>query len=258
VLTTLAADDVISVTTYNDTNNQYLITETLSDPFKVTPLVFINIEEEQVYLYSTIDPELSSGDEITIDGVIGTTQLNNNSYFIKVLDPVVEGAVTYYVMALYYDAFLFSAVGTIALAQYISDGYVWKTSQTPQLSQTIDLEDTTRVFVTVNGYKVTPSLMRLNTGNYLSILSEIDVDAGDIVTITSMVGSATPGQMTYITEIDKNGSQAIYRSNPNNRTWLTQPIQQLDDTIHVYDINRVVDIVTDRYIVEPLRRFTGS
>jgi hypothetical protein len=252
VLTTLAADDVISVTTYNDTNNQYLITETLSDPFKVTPLVFINIEEEQVYLYSTIDPELSSGDEITIDGVIGTTQLNNNSYFIKVLDPVVEGAVTYYVMALYYDAFLFSAVGTIALAQYISDGYVWKTSQTPQLSQTIDLEDTTRVFVTVNGYKVTPSLMRLNTGNYLSILSEIDVDAGDIVTITSMVGSATPGQMTYITEIDKNGSQAIYRSNPNNRTWLTQPIQQLDDTIHVYDINRVVDIVTDRYIVEPL------
>jgi hypothetical protein len=85
VLTPLAADDVVSVTTYNDTDNQYLITETLADPFKVTPLVFVNIEKEQVNLYSTTDPGFSSGDEVTIDGVIGTTQLNNNSYFVKIL-----------------------------------------------------------------------------------------------------------------------------------------------------------------------------
>ena len=252
VSTSLSADDIISVTTYNDTNDQYLITETLADPFKVTPLVFVNIEKEQVYLYSTSNPGFSSGDEIFVDGIVGTTQLNNNSYFVKMLPSVTEGSVTYYVMALYYDAFLFSEVGSVTLTQYVSNGYVWKASQTPQLVQTLDLTDTNRVWVTVNGSKVNPSLMRLNTGNYLSILTDIDVAGGDIVTITSMVGSATPGQMTYITEIDKNGNQSIYRSNPNNRTWLTQPVQQLDDTIHVYDINRVVDIAVDRYIVETL------
>ena len=81
--------------------------------------------------------------------------------------------------------------------------------------------------------------MYLNANNDLSILATIS--ASDTIIITSMMPSATPNQEVYLQNINKSGTQTVYRSNTQTRTWLTQPLYDTDETIYVDNVTRITD-----------------
>jgi len=99
-----------------------------------------------------------------------------------------------------------------------------------------------RLWVTINGYRVPSSSLRLNPDNYLSILAPIS--SGDEVIVTSMMPSATPNEMVYQLNVGKDGNGEVYRANAEDRTWLTQPLYNTQDQIHVNDAARLVNTYT--------------
>jgi len=99
-----------------------------------------------------------------------------------------------------------------------------------------------RLWVTVNGYRVPSSKLRLNPDNNLSILTTIV--AGDEVIITSMIPSSTPNEEVYLLNVNQTNNAVVYRANTETRTWLTQNLDITDSTIHVYDVTRITDIVS--------------
>jgi hypothetical protein len=102
-----------------------------------------------------------------------------------------------------------------------------------------DQTDVDRVWVTVNGYKVPSSKLRLNDFNELSILAPIV--SSDQIIITNMIPTATPNEEVYINFVNSVNEGTVYRENVRNRTWLTQPIYDLSTTIHVNDVTSVTD-----------------
>ena len=96
-----------------------------------------------------------------------------------------------------------------------------------------------RLWVTINGYRVPSSSLRLNSANYLSILHT--VLAGDKVTITSMMPSATPNEEVFTLNVNSVNEASVYRANTMTRTWLTQTLLNTDTTIYVNDVTRLTD-----------------
>ena len=98
-----------------------------------------------------------------------------------------------------------------------------------------------RLWVTVNGYRIPSSALRLNPDNNLSILST--VEPGDVVIITSMIPTATPNQAVYLQNVNKTGVPSVYRANSLTRTWLTEILQNTDDTIYVEDVTMITETI---------------
>jgi len=94
-----------------------------------------------------------------------------------------------------------------------------------------------RLWVTVNGKRVSSSALKLNPGNQVSILAP--VNAGDEIIITSMMPSATPNEMVYVNTVDKNNQGVVYRANGDSRTWLTETLTEYQNIVYVNDINNL-------------------
>jgi hypothetical protein len=278
--------------------------------------------QEAVRVTTAQSHGLSTNDIVLIDGVLGSTQLNNNTYYIHVID-----STQFDLFGSPYDP-AFSAPNQdpiISVSTYISGGYVWENQQFILQTTTasavsssnnyITVLDTTklivdtpvlfmkqgtnigsavigniiagttyyvreikssteftisdsyqgdefdpgtaslvnvivtqweqtnvdRLWVTVNGYRVPSDKLKLNPANQLSILTEIQ--AGDDIIITSMMPSATPNELVYINLVNQTGEGRVYRANTETRTWLTRQLTDLDTTIYLDDINRVVNLV---------------
>ena len=96
-----------------------------------------------------------------------------------------------------------------------------------------------RLWVTINGYRVPSSGLKLNAYNNLSILAQIE--PADNVIITSMMPSATPNEETYFLSVSNTNQPSVYRANVQTRTWLTQPLYYTDTTIYLNDVSRITD-----------------
>jgi hypothetical protein len=103
-----------------------------------------------------------------------------------------------------------------------------------------------RLWVTVNGYRVPSSSLRLNPYNDLSILTTIQT--GDEVIITSMMPTATPNEETYLLNVTTSNQPSVYRANVQTRTWLTRPLKYTDSIIYLNDVSRVTDNVIQQVI----------
>jgi len=98
-----------------------------------------------------------------------------------------------------------------------------------------------RLWVTINGYRVPSSSLRLNSYNNLSILSNIQTS--DEVIITSMMPTASPNEETYLLNVSQQGDASVYRANHQTRTWLVSPLEILQDIIYLNDVTRVTDSI---------------
>jgi hypothetical protein len=107
-----------------------------------------------------------------------------------------------------------------------------------------------RLWVTVNGYRVPSSSLRLNPANEVSILTTID--STDNVIITSMIPSATPNEETFMISVNNQNQGTAYRANTLTRTWLTQPLYNTEDTIYVGDVTKITDVVNQSTTVPAL------
>jgi hypothetical protein len=103
-----------------------------------------------------------------------------------------------------------------------------------------------RLWVTVDGYRVPSSKLRLNPGNQISILTEI-TSAQEVI-ITSMVPSATPNELTYLLKVDSLNQGVVYRDNTNSRTWLTEDLYNTSETINVDDVTKITDVLVQNSI----------
>jgi hypothetical protein len=98
-----------------------------------------------------------------------------------------------------------------------------------------------RLWVTVNGYRVPSSKLKLNDVNEVSILTPIN--PGDLVIITSMMPSATPNQEIYINLVDYTGAPSVYAATVETRTWLTRTLGILDTSMYVNDVTSLTQQV---------------
>jgi hypothetical protein len=100
-----------------------------------------------------------------------------------------------------------------------------------------------RLWVTINGYRVPSSSLRLNTDNELSILATVDPDNADTVIITSMIPTATPNEQVYLLNVNNMGTGVVNRANTMTRTWITAPLYNTSTTITVSDATRITDTI---------------
>ena len=89
--------------------------------------------------------------------------------------------------------------------------------------------------------------MYLNADNNLSILASID-PVTDSITITSMIPSATPNELVYLQNVNKNSTESVYRANTNTKTWLVEPLFYTDLTLYINDSTRVTDTIIQNVI----------
>jgi hypothetical protein len=228
--------DIISVTSYNLTDRQYFNTQYGLTGETVSAITYINNATTPVQVTTTTLHGLSTGNIVRIDGVQGSVQLNNNTYYVDVISTTV--------LDLYYDDTLLDPV--ISVSSYTGGGYVWL-DETFTVDSDWDQTDVSRLWVTINGYRVPPSSLYLNANNNLSILATIT--SGDIITITSMMPSATPNQLVYLQNVNKTNTPSVYRANTNTRTWLVAPLYNTDDTIYVADVSRITDTIVQAVTV---------
>jgi len=224
----LSAGDIVAVTSYNLTDRQYFNTQYDITGETVYAISFVNNSTDPVQIITSTAHTLNDGDLVRIDGVAGSVQLNNNTYYVSDLGSNLIG--------LYYDSGLTDPV--LSVSSYTSGGYVWLDESFVVVNDW-DQDNVDRLWVTINGYRVPSSSLRLNADNNLSILSPIT--SSDDVTITSMMPSATPSQEVYLQNINKSGTQTVYRANTQTRTWLTQPLYNTSPTIYVNDVTRLTD-----------------
>lgn len=98
-----------------------------------------------------------------------------------------------------------------------------------------------RLYVTVNGYRVPSSKLKINSGNYVSIL--LPISSSDEIIITSMIPTATPNSELFTMSVDRFNVPSVYRITPYSTTWLTQPLYDISDTIYVNDVRTLVNIL---------------
>ena len=103
-----------------------------------------------------------------------------------------------------------------------------------------------RLWVTVNGYRLPSSSLRLNAYNNLSVLTTINT--GDEVIITSMMPTATPNELVYLLNVSQKGNASVYRANTQTRTWLVEPLKFTDEVIYLNDASRVTDSIVQENV----------
>jgi hypothetical protein len=261
---------------------------------------------------------LTSGDVVRIDGTLGSIQLNNNTYYVHVINST---QVDLYIDSPYNPGLSAINNPVTAVSSYISGGYIWES--TAYIIQNLEVTDTTndpilgnyltvastetlivgtpvvftgtvfggvatnttyyiisivsatefaisetrngseitlstasgsmyvtqweqdnvdRLWITVNGYRVPSSSLRVNANNEISIL--IVIDPSDEVIITSMMPSATPNEEVFLINVNQTGAGVVYRANTQTRTWLVEPLGHTDTVMYVNDVTRLTDVVS--------------
>jgi hypothetical protein len=173
-------------------------------------------------------------DLVRINGINGSTQLNGNTYYVRVATDTT--------LMLYYQPYdpRFGATNypVTNINTYISGGAILL-ADAIQIDSAYQQVSPDRLWVTVNGYRVPSSSLKINADNYLSIL--VPVTNTDEVTITSMMPTATPNQLTYLLNVTLQGEPSVYRANDYTRTWLVEPLNYSDSVIYLNDTTHVTD-----------------
>ena len=232
--------DSIAVTSYNLTDRQYFNTQYNITGKTVSAINFINnninVSQPAVRVTTTTAHGLSTDDIVRIDGVTGSLQLNNNIYYVDVINTTQ--------FDLYYSI-VSENDPVISVYSYTGGGYVWL-NQTFTIVSEYNQDNVDRLWVTVNGYRVPSSSLVLNGGDNLSIL--LPIISSDSITITSMIPSATPNQLVYLQNVNKNGIGSVYRANTDTRTWLVEPLYYTNETIYVSDVTRITDTLVQNVV----------
>jgi hypothetical protein len=197
---------VLSTTTVTNTdasNNRLTCTDK-SDLVVGTPIIFM---EDNVLI----------GD-LTIGGIV-----TGKTYYVKDIETITVA-----------NEFTISETRDGATFNVTTDS---GTASASQWNQT----NTDRLWVTINGYRVPSTSLRVNSGNDISILDPIS--SSDIVVITSMIPSSTPDEETYLLNVNQLGAGEVYRENFDARTWLTTILSKNANIIYLNNVRSLISIV---------------
>jgi len=246
----------VAITTFNDTKRQYLTTDSTTS-MSVAAINSIDTSQEAVVMILTSDLGLANGDPVQINGIVGADQLNGHSYYVQLGSPYTVDTITYYQYLLFSDSGLSNPILSKNVNLYQSSGFVCNTSSllalTPTVitialdnsSYTVTPTDSNRVWVTINGYRLSSHQVRIVNDNGISRLNVLaTVAAGDTVIVTTMVAGSTPNESSYGITISKQGVGTILNMGIKHRTWLTQSLYPSEDVIYFNDVSKIVDSTT--------------
>jgi hypothetical protein len=94
------------------------------------------------------------------------------------------------------------------------------------------ITDTSRLWVTLNGYRLFPNYDFTVSGEELILTAGL-LKANDVLMISEFTNSIVPEAMAFRIFQDMRGVQATYRITPTSSTTLTQPLSMSDDIIYV-------------------------
>lgn len=236
VSSSLNNGDVVAVTTFNDTQYQYLNTETI-DGVTVSSITSVT-HSTPLLITTATNHGFSDNDIAYIDGCSGSSQLNNNTYVVRVVSGTSFYLYYSYDSATINDPVLGGSIGT-----YNGSGFVWENESFPVTQPDFDITNTDRLWVTVDGQRVNNDQLRIYNGNQLGILATIDsTSTSKSVIITSMVDGYSPNAESFRIDVDTRNNMTIYRANSNSYSWLTQPLNDIDTVIYVDDVTKIVGV----------------
>lgn len=242
LVSSVSGDDVVAITTYNDTSRQWLMTEMYTgiDVYKIS---YIDSTTDVATVTFAIDPVYLSGQQIYINGVQGATALNGNTYYV---DPIIVSGTTYY--ELYTDSGLLYPVSGTTIGTYITGGTVTTTRfavpypTVPAGMDPLTYTEGSRTWVTINGYRLNPDQVVFGEDNQLSVL--VPVTSTDEVLITAMITGASPNPMSFNVNVNKYGTPSVYRTNLEDGSWLTQDYTGETDIMYFFDVSHLVENIT--------------
>lgn len=100
--------------------------------------------------------------------------------------------------------------------------------------------DTNKAWVTINGQRIGSDKLSYDDANNLTI--DATINSGDIVMITVTIDGNTPDSIQFNIDVDKYGRPTVYRTNSGDGTWLTEDFKLGDAVMHVYNVNKLMDI----------------
>lgn len=241
--TGVGVNDIVAVTTFNDTARQFLMTDVYTGK-SIFAINYIDITKTPAQISFTSNPGFVNGNEILIQGVLGTTVLNGNTYYVKSI--TVSGDTNYH-YELYTDSGLTNSVDGSLLTGYSGSGYAGLSSAifavpyptVDVLKDPMTYTDGSRAWVTINGNRVSPDRIVYGSDNEMSILAEIS--SSDDVLVTAIVTGASPNQNTYNTTINKSTEPSIYRANLEDGSWLTQEFFSTDEEMYFFNVSNLVN-----------------
>ena len=248
-----SVDDIIAVTTFNDTSRQYMVTESFTGK-SVTAINYIDISATPAKISFTTDPGFVNSDAILIQGVNGTTVLAGNTYYTKTISVLGDSNFHY---EIYTDALLTDPLVGSLLAGYSGSGFASLVSDSfnipyptvPLIKEPMTYTDGTRAWVTINGNRVNPNQITYLSDNQMSINASIE--ASDVVVVTAVVTGASPNPSSYNNNVNKNGQPSVYRSNLQDGSWLTQELLFTNDEMHFFNVSNLVEtLVTTGNVIE--------
>ena len=238
-----AAGSIISVTTFNDTREQRLLTQvfvgpatqgiTVTQGFDTTEFDQANvINESGSYDYSAPPGEFSGN--ITLNSDIITNVLGANELIVGELlsGPGIPPLTSILHINLIDNTVTMSALATgTYIDATITAGLIITTNDL-DLGRVITNID--RLWVTLNGKVLNPNSDYTVSGTYL-ILSTGILQSTDVVMVTQTTDSVVPEAMEFRIFQDMRGVQATYRMTPATTTALAQNVSLTDNIIYVVD-----------------------
>lgn len=101
--------------------------------------------------------------------------------------------------------------------------------------------DVNTTWVYVNGRRIQTSRYTYDDNNQLTITN---ISNGDKVIVTAMVDGGSPNPTGFKLIVKKSGETEVYRTNPQDRTWLTSDFGPTDTVMQVSDVSRLVEVVS--------------
>lgn len=191
-------------------------------------------------LTTTNTVETSSGDNVITVTSTNLLVAGTPVYFAKagvqygepIIGGLIEGKEYYISEILSATTFNITEVRDGPIVELISET---KSVAVTQWAQT----DVDRVWVTINGYRVPSSSLKINPENNLSILSTIV--PGDDIIITNMIPTATPEQDVLLLNVNQTNIPVVHRVTADSSTWLIAPLYYENDTIYLQDISKITN-----------------
>jgi hypothetical protein len=182
--------DNIAVTTFNDTERQYLFTNTFTNN-TTSAITSINTLASPVVVTTSTNHNLVNNDVIRIDGCVGATQLNNDRFIVQKLTNTTIALYEYIPGQTYNTSAPIQYIDT-----YISGGYVW-------IDTTYIIEN---MYVTSSGYNALTEQWTLNVSEVDGLVAgtpvyftEDNIELGDPTSVPQVIA----GQKYYIKGINE-------------------------------------------------------
>jgi hypothetical protein len=101
--------------------------------------------------------------------------------------------------------------------------------------------DVNTTWVYVNGRRIQTSRYTYDNANHLTVTG---ISNGDKVVVTAMIDGGSPNPTGFKLIVKKSGDTEVYRTNPQDRTWLASDFGATDTVIEVADVTRLVEVVS--------------